>query len=213
MKIALNKSAMMGPGLSLFTRVTRAVPAQGTWQFTLQPRDLSGDGKPDAYYDSELDITWLRDANANGIMDWKTANAWAASLDVAGVKGWRLPTMIDNDALKFDFGYADTDCGHNSRTKTGDTVYSEMAHLFYVTLGNRGFYDPTGSPQQNPGVTNSGPFKRIQAFMCWIGREYAPWQGFAWFFGNDYGFQCFADQHYELFAMAVHPSDVGRALN
>jgi hypothetical protein len=212
MKIGLNKTAMQSLGLGLFTRVTRAVPEQGTWQTTLQARDLSGDGKPDAYYDTELDITWLRDANANGMMNWQTANAWAAGLDVHGVRGWRLPMMIDDDALKFDFGYADTDCGYNSRTKNGDTVYSEMAHLFYVTLGNHGFYDTTGSPHPNRlvGVTNSGPFRHMQAFMCWTGREYAPWTGFGWFFGNDFGFQCFADQHYELFAMAVHPGDVGR---
>src|SRR5882672_9053263 len=127
MKIGLKKNAMQGMGLGLFTRVKRAVPKQGTWQSTLQARDLSGDGKPDAYYDTALDITWLRNANANGTMNWQNANAWAESLDVHGVTGWRLPTIIDDDALRFDFGYADTDCGYNSRTKIGNTVYSEMA--------------------------------------------------------------------------------------
>jgi len=205
------RNKLTGTGLGLFTRVTRAVPEQGTWQRTLEPRDLNGNGKVDAYYDTELDITWLRDANANGVMNWNSANEWATGLNVHGVTGWRLPTMIDDDALLHEFAYGGTDCGYNLRTKSGDTVYSEMAHLFYVTLGNHGFYDATGAPQKPKlvGATNSGPFRHMQAFMCWVGRAYAPWTGFAWFFGNDFGFQCFADQHYELFAMAVHPGDVG----
>lgn len=214
MKIGLSRSAVQSHVLGRFTRVNRSVAEQGTWKATLQPRDLAGDGKTDAYYDTELDITWLRETNANGMMSWQNANAWTAGLDVHGVRGWRLPTIIDDDRLAFDFGYTDSDCGYNSRTKSGDIVYSEMAHLFYVTLGNQGFYDVAGSPHPHPsvGLTNTGPFPRMQAFMCWTGRAYAPWTGFAWFFGNDFGFQCFADQHYELFAMAVHPGDVGRPL-
>ena len=177
MKVGFNKTALMGTGLGLFTRARRTVPGQGTWQTTLQPRDLDGDGESEAYYDTELDITWLRDANANGIMNWHSANACAESLDVRGVKGWRLPAMIEDDALRFDFGYAET----NSRTKVGTTVFSEMAHLFYETLGNRGYYDAVSTPENERlvGVTNSGPFRHMQAFMCWLGREYTPWTGFA----------------------------------
>ena len=143
MKVGFNKTALMGTGLGLFTRARRTVPGQGAWQTTLQPRDLDGDGEPEAYYDTELDITWLRDANANGIMNWHSANAWAESLDVHGVKGWRLPAMIEDDALRFDFGYAET----NSRTKVGTTVFSEMANLFYETLGNRGLLLDTVRPR------------------------------------------------------------------
>ncbi len=39
------------------------VSGQGTWETTLKPRDLTGDGVADAYYDTVLDITWLADAN------------------------------------------------------------------------------------------------------------------------------------------------------
>jgi hypothetical protein len=45
------------------------VPGQGTWQTTLQARDLDGDGQIDAFYDTVLNITWLRDANANRAAD------------------------------------------------------------------------------------------------------------------------------------------------
>lgn len=214
MQLESIKAALMETSLSVMTRAKRSVPKQGTWKTTLQPRDLDGDGAPEAYYDTELDITWLRDANANGLKNWRAANEWAANLDVHGVTGWRLPTVIaDPEVVDHTFAYAGTDCGYNLRTKGDGVVYSEMAHLFYATLGNRGFYDTSGVPHDSRsiGVTNVGPFRRMQGFMYWIDREWA-WPGCAWFFGNDNGFQIYADVHYELFAMAVHPGDVGRPL-
>ena len=48
MKVGFNKTALMGTCLGLFTRARRTVPGQGTWQTTLQPRDLDGDGEPEA---------------------------------------------------------------------------------------------------------------------------------------------------------------------
>jgi hypothetical protein len=64
-------------------------------------------------YDPVSNVTWLANANhawttdyddvvmdatqvrANGQMTLTAANAWAQSLDISGVTGWRLPT-IDN---------------------------------------------------------------------------------------------------------------------
>ena len=69
-----------------------------------------------AYYDTDANLTWLSDANAAGTtMTWENANAWAASLEVAGVTGWRLPSA--------------SDCiGSNCAD-------SEMGNLFYNELG------------------------------------------------------------------------------
>ena len=36
------------------------VPGQGTWETTLQARDLNGDSVTDTFYDTALNITWLR---------------------------------------------------------------------------------------------------------------------------------------------------------
>ena len=41
------------------------VPGQGTWETTLQARNLDGDTTTDAFYDTALSITWLRNANVN----------------------------------------------------------------------------------------------------------------------------------------------------
>ena len=57
-----------------------AVPGQSTWETTLQARDLDGDTVTDAFYDTTLNVTWLRNANVNGQMTWNDANPWAANL-------------------------------------------------------------------------------------------------------------------------------------
>ncbi len=44
-------------------------------------------------YDSVQDLTWTKDANLNGQMDWATAVAWANNLDYAGYTDWLLPTI------------------------------------------------------------------------------------------------------------------------
>ena len=125
-------------GLAAVPAVAVGVPGMGTWETTLQARGLDGNGATDAFYATELDITWLRDANVNGPLDRDTARAWAGNLAVGGVTGWRLPTMIDTGLPGCDYAYVGTDCGYNVQTREGSTVYSELAHQWYVTLGNPG---------------------------------------------------------------------------
>lgn len=129
------------------------IPGQGTWETTLQPRDLNGDGVPDAYYDTSLNITWLANTNL-GFVAWKDARAQAKQLSVFGIRGWRLPKLVDTGAPGCDVGNKGTDCGYNVNTKK-----SELAHMFYVTLGNKGFCDRQGNcPQEGWGLANTGPF-------------------------------------------------------
>lgn len=81
------------------------VPGQGTWETTLQARDLDGNlaNGPEAFYDTTLDVTWLADANQNGPMNWEAAKTWAANLNVNGVTGWRLPSYIDTGSPGWPF--------------------------------------------------------------------------------------------------------------
>lgn len=56
-------------------------------------------------YDSDRDLTWLKDANyartigrtADGQMNWYDAMAWVRSLSYRGVQGWRLPSALNQD--------------------------------------------------------------------------------------------------------------------
>ena len=87
------------------------ISGQGTWEFTLKGRDLTGDSSADAVYDTVLDVTWLIDANyTNMKWGWNGANGWALGLDINGVDDWRLPTLSGGN---------------------------ELDHLFKTTLGNQ----------------------------------------------------------------------------
>ena len=210
---------------SVITLPSYAAPVlgQGTWETTLQARDF--DANPatiEGYYDTVLGITWLADANANGAMTWDAANTWAAGLDFGpGIDNWRLPTMIDNGNDGCNYSNAGgTDCGYNVQTTSGSppypatTVYSEMASLFYDTLGNLAYYTPgTGTgPQAGWGLTNTGPFDALQSFYYWSGLEYAPNTGYAWVFYFGYGIQDSLSKSNNLYALAVHAGDVGAAI-
>ena len=73
--------------------------------------------------DTDLNITWLADANyANtsgyssafgGLMNWSQAQVWIASLNAAnhlGYNDWRLPTTTDTGAPGIQCTNGGTDC-------------------------------------------------------------------------------------------------------
>lgn len=198
-------------GASSFAHAA-SVSGQGTWETTLQGRDLDGNlATFEAYYDTSLNITWLANADYAGTwMGWVDANAWAAGLNISGITGWRLPTVTDTGPSGCDFAYTGTDCGYNVDTATG-----EMAHMFYTTLGNKGYFDTSGAyPQDGWGLTNTGPFSNIQSDgnnygLYWSGTEYAPNTVYAWEFGFYFGEQKFDYQDNEFKSWAVHSGDVG----
>lgn len=124
------------------------VPGQGTWETTLHGRDL--DNKPgngfEAYYDSVLDVTWLDDNNMGGQTTWTNRKLFVETSTFYGISGWRLPKVTD---LRIPGCNANTmsggDCGYNVNVGS-----SELAHLFYVTLGNKAYADVNGV-EQPPG--------------------------------------------------------------
>ncbi len=169
------------------------ISGQGTWETTLQGRDLDGNASTfEAYYDTVLDITWAADANINGADTWAKQNTWAAGLSIGGVTGWRLPSMIDTAASGCDYSVTGgTDCGFNVQTGSAvTTVYSEMASLWMNTLGNLPWYDTAGnSDQPGWGLTNTGPFSNIQSDSYWTGLEYTSNTNTAWDFYTYLGSQ------------------------
>lgn len=164
------------------------VPGQGTWETTLQARDINHDGSVDAYYDTALNVTWLADAFADGpppgfpagrpLLFWGDAQEWVHSLDVHGVTGWRLPSVIDvPDATAPSYRYCPTDsfdggshglCGYNS-----DPTQSELSHMFYVTLGNVAVLPVTDGSTQPDALENTGPFQDLRSRNYWSGTRNA----------------------------------------
>ncbi|MFO1404332.1 MAG: hypothetical protein U1E96_07105 [Azonexus sp.] len=147
-------------------------------------------------YDSDLNITWLKDANyaatqfaassgaqgdADGLMNWSAANAWAAGLTYGGYSDWRLPTTLQPDAScgsSFDAGapYGVQSYGYNC---TG----SELGHLFYTELGGT-----AGSSILASGDPDLALFQNIQSYVYWSGTAYAPVPAIhAWGFYTYYG--------------------------
>ena len=208
-----------------------AISGQGSWESTLQGRDLDGNlATFEAYYDTILNITWLADANHAGTnMDWATALTWAASLNPygSGITGWRLPTTnpidgttVDDAILAFN---GSEDRGANVSapgTVYAGSITSEMAHLFYNTLGNKSNCDPilstvsTCSPQAVWGLTNAGPFSNTQPVNYWSVTGYAPGtSNDKWRFNFYSGFQDYSSKiQGGMYAWAVHAGDVGTSV-
>ena len=93
-------------------------------------------------YSTDLNITWLQDANyartsghyEGGLMGWDDAMAWAANLSYGGYDNWRLATF-DPD---------------NPDARTNPTLLHEMGYLSYAELEN-----PGGG---GGDLQNTGPF-------------------------------------------------------
>lgn len=197
-----------------------AISGQGTWEAALQGRLPLTPGGSDfqAYYDTEADLTWLADANyaqtggydVDGEMNWADANAWAASLIIGGVDGWRLPEIIDvgNDGPTYTNLYQGVDTGFNI------TTHSEMSNMFYNVLGNIAWYDTnglaTGCGAPDYCLTNTGPFSNLQSERYWSATEVVDYgDSWAWAFNFLNGDQY--DEYNKLvhYAWAVHDGDVG----
>jgi len=142
-------------------------------------------------YDTDLNITWLKDANYaktsgyddDGRMTWADAKAWAENLVYGGYSDWRLPT-------------SDTCVGYSC---TG----SEMGHLFYNELGG---------VAGNSILTSADPdlalFQNVQSDLYWSGTEYALLTDVAWSFLTYDGYQGARPMNDNMFALAVRPGQV-----
>lgn len=147
----------------------------GGAQAGLHGRDLDATSAGfEAWYDDELDLTWLADANlaasnsfgvagigvpwlgSAGGMTAATAQAWIAAMNAAsylGFSDWRLPRAAPLNGSAHDYRLAtdgSTDIGY--RVSLAGTAFAgshahEMAHLFYNTLGNPAVaFDPGFPP-------------------------------------------------------------------
>lgn len=84
----------MSTGLLLIATTIMAFPAQAA----LQARDLNNDSIADAYYDTVLNITWLRDANlakSNTFGLQSTTNSWGYDVFNPG------PAVITSGAMLY----------------------------------------------------------------------------------------------------------------
>ncbi len=181
-------------------------------------------------YDDVLNVTWLADfnhANTSGystgfggamvlgastdLAGDDTVNGWLKQINstaLNGYSGWRLPSVVDTGALgcEGNFSYGGTDCGYNVQTNVGN-AFSELAHLFHVSLGNLADYDTNGNLTATPGLLNKGLFSNMQEDFYWSGTHGAG-ANEAWAFSLFDGYQDVFDKSYEFYAVAVRNGDV-----
>jgi hypothetical protein len=149
-------------------------------------------------YDTDLNITWLQDANlaatntfglggyilGGGLMDWNTAQAWISAMNAAnylGFSNWRLPTTTPGTTLGYTSG-------------------GEMGHLYYTELANS-----AGGP-----LTQTGPFIDLQPVPYWTSTVYAPDPINAWYFNFFFvfGSQGANLKYNDLYVWPVRDGDV-----
>jgi hypothetical protein len=100
------------------------------------------------------------------------------------------------------------------QTSTGNAVNSELAHLYYITLGNLSCVDTAGkAPVTGCGLTNTAYFQNFKDYDYWSGTVYALYSGQAWYFRNqgsftNAGVQHIYDKRNLLYAVAVQSGDV-----
>jgi len=186
-------------------------------------------------YDSVLNVTWLQDTNyamtsgydLDGKMTWNEATTWAANLSyydsVRNITydDWRLPTVspINGNTFNTDITYnGTTDYSFNvseQGTAYAGSTASEMAHLFYNTLDNKGTCDPYTSTKDactryglGTGLANVGPFTNLQALTYWSGTSYSGVVGMKWNFSFFDGSQGTTYMTYNARAIAVRNGDI-----
>lgn len=181
-------------------------------------------------YDDVLDITWLQDANLmvtekfgylplinnqSGIATWDDAMGWIGAMNNAnylGYNDWRLPTTVDGDENPWGYD-GTTNYGYN-------IITGEMGYMYYVNLGNRGYYAPDGTyPQPGWGLANTTfidgatgeprSFSNVIEGDYWSETVYSISPTSAWCFKYSDGLQFRgAKQGMGAYAWAVRPGDV-----
>jgi len=157
-------------------------------------------------YDDDLNITWLDFSNTP--QQWLSQKAWAdnLSLTVNGMSfsDWRLPMTVNGPS---------SDWGYDGTTTAGYNITSsEMGHLFYAELANKGYYAPDGSgPQSGWGLTNVGNFMQLMSdWSYWSGAEGGGLPDSAWLFHTIDGHQSASSTGTNYgYGLAVHPGKVG----
>jgi len=81
--------------------------------------------------------------------------------------------------------------------------------MYYVNLGNLGYYDTSGNGNQTGwGLNETGLFDNLQPFYYWSGTEDSAHPGYAWGFGFGDGSQGYNPKDRGYYAWAVRPGDV-----
>lgn len=181
-------------------------------------------------YDNVLNVTWLQDANyaktsgynTTGMMTWNEATTWAADLSYhdsvrnVNLTDWRLAASTPVNGTTWDFNVSNN--GSTDRSFNITNGASELAYMYYVNLGLKGFVSASGNVQSDWGVYGNGTFgdqadvglvRNLQSFNYWTGTTWASYPlFFSLAFRMENGSQWIDAQGDPAYAWAVRSGDV-----
>jgi hypothetical protein len=164
-----------------------------------------------------------------GLLKWADAVLWAESLEYYDPvrdtiwKDWRLPVSLPINGFSYQISGPGEQGWYNGTSDLGynmsapGTAYegstgSEMAHLYYNSLGNIAYLDPEdgGYPQDGWGnlsnLNGPGPFINLEGNRYWSSTTQMDDHKFAFSFGM--GFQDNPSANGDWYAWAVMDGDV-----
>jgi hypothetical protein len=135
-------------------------------------------------YDADLDITWYNPSVPT--MNWHQAMAWAESLRIGGLAGWRLPSALNRDGSYPLYGY--------------EAVESELGYLYHEELSNI-LHGP---------LVNTTPFPNLRPVLYWTSTVTEKYTGNAFAFNFNNGKQGHADKNLtaNISVIAVHSGNI-----
>lgn len=137
------------------------------------------------YAAQSVQISWAANLNVGIFLKPGYSVQWSG--------GWRLPKTTDADS---SVGYYKTN--------------SELGHLYYTELGNKGKYDINNNLQTGYGLNNLGPFTSLVS-PAWYGTS-TNWSGYpydgAYLFNTLTGESNRGPKANSLLAIAVRPGVV-----
>ena len=141
-----------------------------------------------AIYDTDRDVTWLRDTTASGKLNYPDAEAYVLSFNLSNFLGgnnWRLPTLDVTSG-----------CLEGSNCADG-----ELGHLYYFELRNQSGLPPGG------GLANRGPFANLDQDYYWHStKDFVTNEPFVFNFIN--GFQSTVNPGSTAYAWLLHDGDL-----
>ncbi|MBL8308550.1 MAG: PEP-CTERM sorting domain-containing protein [Rubrivivax sp.] len=171
----------------LLALCTLALIGPPTAQASLVARDLDGNATTvEAYYDTTLGITWMRDRNylatvtpgmvPTGFVTWAEGDSAVTALNANGsanfgLNGWRMARADGVHTI----GGAGCQTGYNGSTDCGsnvDTASSELAFMFHTNLGNLSSRDASGNFRAGSagidfGLVNDEDFLNLETGRYW----------------------------------------------
>ena len=116
-------------------------------------------------YDDVLDVTWYD--YSNGVSTWTDTVNWVENLSVQfganTYNDWRLPTALPVNGS--DYNYDDSTDGFTDMGLNITSTNAELAHLFYVSLGN--VADPGDEHTFDTDI-----FENLNEWYYWYGTIY-----------------------------------------